>query len=379
MRVAVVANTSWYLYNFRLNLMRSLAAAGHQVIAIAPDDAYVDKLTQAGIQHYAIPLQGTSINPLREIFTVLSLLRVFRQQRIAVALTYTPKGNIYAGLAAAAANITAIPNVSGLGRVFTRESPLTWLVRRLYRITFYRSPRVFFQNMQDMHMFVSERLVRPTQAERIPGSGVDLERFMPTVGKPDHGKDRVVFLLVARMLWDKGVGDYIEAARLVKANHPQAEFRLLGFVDMTNPSGISHTQLRQWQEEGVARYLGSSDDVVPHLHAADFVVLPSYYREGVPRSLLEAASMAKPVIASDVNGCRDVVEDGITGFLCRPRDPQHLAERMTDLIALSAQARKEMGRLGREKMIREFDERIVIHRYRGVLAQLAQGYATSPS
>lgn len=384
MRIAVIANTSWYLYNFRLSLMRALMAAGHEVVAVGPPDDYADKLLMAGIRHRAIPLAGASINPLRELRTVWALHRVLRDEGVEVALSYTPKGNIYGAMAAAMNGLPTVPNVSGLGRVFIRRSPLTWLVKQLYRFTFGRAARVFFQNREDLESFVGSGLVDAGKVVRLPGSGVDLARFAPVeraasrLAEPPHqageadGCERFVFLLVARLLWDKGVGEYVEAARKVQQKHPAAAFRLLGFLDVQNPSAIPRAQVEAWEKEGVVRHLGSTDDVLPYLRDADCVVLPSFYKEGVPRTLLEAAAMAKPLITTDAPGCRDTVDDGVTGFLCRLRDADDLADKMLRMIEMDRAERQVMGQRGREKMMREFDERIVIDRYLDVVGEMAQ-------
>lgn len=384
MRIAVIANTAWYLYNFRLSLMQALVAAGHEVLAIGPADDYVDKLAAAGIRHRAIPLAGASVNPLRELRTVWALYRVLRSERVDLVLSYTPKGNIYGAMAAAVNKVPTVPNVSGLGRLFIRHSPLTWLVKQMYRFAFGRARRVFFQNREDMESFVRLGLVGAGKAERLPGSGVDLARFAPAQHTGLHpesplqarddaappGED-FVFLLVARLLWDKGVGEYVEAARKVRQKHPAAEFHLLGFVDVQSPSAIPRAQVERWVEEGVIRYLGSTDDVLPCLSNADCVVLPSFYREGVPRALLEAAAMAKPIITTDAPGCRDTVDDGVTGFLCRPRNADDLAEKMLRMIEMDRDHLKAMGQRGHEKMVREFDERIVIGRYLDAIGEIA--------
>lgn len=385
MRIAVIANTSWYLYNFRLNLMQALAAAGHEIVAVGPADDYVGKLVSAGIRHRAIPLSGASVNPLRELRTVWALHRIFRDDGVEVVLSYTPKGNIYGAMAAAMNSLPTAPNVSGLGRVFIRPGPLTWLVRQLYRFAFSRAARVFFQNREDLELFVRMGLVDAGKAERLPGSGVDLARFIPvgpvTSSLADRplrveeglgaGRDRFVFLLVARLLWDKGVGEYVEAARKVKRKYPETAFRLLGFLDVQNPSAIPRAQVEAWVAEGIVEYLGSTDDVLPCLRAADCVVLPSY-REGVPRTLLEAAAMAKPLIATDAPGCRDTVDDGVTGFLCRLRDANDLADKMLRMIEMERDHFVAMGHRGRKKMMREFDERIVIERYLEIVNALAK-------
>lgn len=369
MRIAIIANSSWYLYNFRLNLMQTLMAAGHEVVAVGPPDDYVGKLVAAGVRHRAIPLAGASVNPLRELTTVWALHRLFRSEGIEAVLSYTPKGNIYAAMAAAMNGLPTVPNVSGLGRVFIRRSPLTWVVTQLYRLTFGRATRVFFQNQDDLDLFVGMGLVGAGKAERLPGSGVDLARFASAGQGGAAGRGNFAFLLVARLLWDKGVGEYVEAARKVRRQYPAAEFRLLGFLDVQNPSAIPRAQVAAWVAEGVVNYLGSTDDVLPYLHAADCVVLPSY-REGVPRTLLEAAAMAKPLITTDAPGCRDTVDDGVTGFLCRLRDADDLASKMLRMIEMDRDDFVSMGRRGREKMVREFDERVVIDRYLNVVDAL---------
>lgn len=392
MRVAVVANSSWYLFNFRLSLMQALKAAGHEVVAVGPADDYVGRLAAGGVRHRAIPLAAASVNPVRELGTVWALYRVIRDEGVDVVLSYTPKGNIYGALAAAMNGSPTVPNVSGLGRVFIRRSPLTRLVKQLYRLALRRAAPVFFQNLDDLHLFVRLGLVGAAQAERLPGSGVDLERFAPagsgaafglTERPPRAGpgaacrRHGFTFLLVARLLWDKGVGEYVDAARKVRLKYPAVEFGLLGFLDVQNPSAIPHGQVAAWVAEGVVDYLGSTDDVLPYLRRADCVVLPSY-REGVPRTLLEAAAIAKPLITTDAPGCRDAVDDGVTGFLCRLRDADDLADKMLRMVEMDRDEFLAMGRRGREKMVREFDERVVIARYLEVVDQIAnRGVQTS--
>ena len=369
MRIAVVSNTCWYLFNFRLNLMLALQAAGHTVVAVAPSDAYAQRLRDAGLIFEAVPISGGGTHPLRELQSVLRLGAVFRRHRVGLVLSYTPKGNLYSALACIALRIAFVPNVSGLGRAFIRKSLVTQVARILYRITFGRACRVFFQNLDDMDVFVGSGLVQAIKAERLPGSGVDLSRFVPAplaaraAGAP-------VFLLVARMLWDKGVGEYVEAARRVRALHPGACFQLLGFLDVDNPSAISRQQMDEWLAEGVVAYLGRSDEVRGFLAQADCVVLPSY-REGVPRTLLEAAAMARPVITTDAPGCRDTVIHGETGFLCRAADAQDLADKLLIFMALTPEERQAMGQRGREFVEKNFDERLVIERYLEVVAEIA--------
>jgi len=365
-RIAVVANTAWYLANFRLNLMQALRAAGHEVVAVAPAGEHASRLTDAGLSFEPVAISGAGTNPLRELGAVLALARAFRRHRVDLVLSYTPKGNLYSALACIPAGRDFVPNVSGLGRAFIRPSLITQVVKLLYRGTFGRARRVFFQNQDDLDTFVQAGLVPATLTERLPGSGVDLQRFQPAA-LPQRAAEAPVFLLVARMLWDKGVGEYVAAARQVRQRHPGARFQLLGFADVANPSAIPRQQLDDWVAEGVVEYLGATDDVRPWLAQADCVVLPSY-REGVPRTLLEAAASARPVITTDAPGCRDTVRDGVTGWLCRPADADDLAQRLLSFVASPAAARAAMGAEGRRYMEQHFDERQVIARYLAVAA-----------
>ncbi|WP_160118091.1 glycosyltransferase family 4 protein [Pandoraea pulmonicola] len=366
--MAIVANTAWYLVNFRLNLMKELQRAGHSVVAVSSDDSeQVEHFKVLDVPFEAVAISGSGTNPLREAISVWGLFRALRKHRIDVVLSYTPKGNIYAGLAATMAGVAIVPNVSGLGRAFIRESLLTGIVKVLYRVAFKRAPRIFFQNMDDLEAFASAGLVAREQCVRLPGSGVDLDRFTPAP-MPERAVGAPVFLLVARLLWDKGVGEFVDAARIVKATYPDATFRLVGFPGVDNPSAVTEADIEQWQ--GLVEYKGPTPDVRPFMVDADCVVLPSY-REGVPRTLLEAAATMRPIITTDAPGCRDTVLDGVTGFMCQPKSAQDLADKMLAFLRLTAVERAQMGEAGRKRIEREFDERIVLKRYVDLLASLS--------
>ena len=256
--------------------------------------------------------------------------------------------------------VEVINNIAGLGAVFVTNNWLTKLVRGLYRVALSRSNKVFFQNDDDRQLFVLGGLVAEEVADRLPGSGIDLEQFQPS---PLPESRSVRFLLIARMLWDKGVGEFVQAARMLKQRGVDAECSLLGFLDVRNPAAISRKQMDDWVAEGVVRYLGVSDNVREEIARAHCVVLPSFYREGTPRALLEAAAMARPIVTSDSVGCRDVVDDGVNGYLCKPKDAADLAEKMERIVALSPAERAAMGLRSREKAEREFDEQIVVKKY----------------
>jgi len=368
MHILITANTSWGLINFRGGLIRTLLADGHKVTALAPPDESTSRLQETGCRFIPLEMDNKGTSPLRDGALLLKMWRVFRKERPDVLLSYTIKNNIYGALAARLVGIPVLPNVTGLGTVFIKETWLTTLVKLLYRLGFARAPVVFFLNREDMSLFVQQKLVAPGQAALLPGEGVDLEHFKPVDRGPDGGP---VFLLVARMLWDKGVGIFVEAARRIRARHPDARFQLLGFLDVDNTTAVDRKTMDSWVAEGVVEYLGSSDDVRPFVAAADCIVLPSF-REGLPRSLLEAVAMARPIIATDAPGCRDVVDDGRNGFLCQPRDVDSLADALERFIALPPEERRRLGLAGRARAERDFDEKIIIEAYRDKLSALQQ-------
>jgi glycosyltransferase involved in cell wall biosynthesis len=362
-KIALVANTAWYLANFRLNLAHALQEAGYEVIAIAPPGTDSARIEAAGIRFIPLPMDNKGTNPARDLALFHRLVRLLRQERPAVLLGYTIKPNVYGGLACRMLRIPSIHNISGLGTVFIRDTWITRLVKTLYRQGLKNARTVFFQNPDDRDLFLKLGMVCAGQAQSLPGSGVDLERFSPCPVIERDGAVPFRFLLIARMLWDKGIGEYVEAARKLKAEGRNVECELLGFLGSDNPTAIPPETISAWEREGLVRHLGATEDVRPHLAEADCVVLPSYYREGTPRSLLEAAATARPIVTTDAVGCREAVDDGETGFLCRPRDADDLADKMRQMMDLPWAARAQLGQMGREKMVRQFDEGIVIDRY----------------
>jgi glycosyltransferase involved in cell wall biosynthesis len=373
MNIAIVANTTWYLSNFRSNLIRRLLADGHRVVALGAFDGYEVTLRALGIEVHPVPFDGGGLHPGRQLQAVADLRAALQRSGSQLVLSYTPKGNLYAALALATLpGVLQVANVSGLGRAFVEKTWLTQVVKPLYRFAFQRAAWVFFQNQDDLQAFLAMKLVPAEKAERIPGSGVDLERFRPS-GQPttfEETGQQPTFLMVARLIWDKGVGQFVDVARQVRRTWPDARFQLLGALAAPGPAAVLREDLAVWAREGVVEYLGTSDDIRPHLAAADCVVLPSYYREGVPRSLLEAAAMAKSVITTDAIGCRDAVDDGVTGLLCTPRDVNSLKEALLRWLDLPQAERRMMGTAARAKMILEFDEQRVIERYCAVIAQV---------
>lgn len=366
-KILVAANATWNLVNFRVGLIRGLVAAGYEVVAVAPSDEYAPQLTELGCRYVPLSMDNKGTHPGRDLLFFLRFLRLLRKESPAICLGYTIKLNIYGSLAAHARGIPVINTIEGLGAVFMQKTWLTHLVSRLYRMSLLRSSKAYFLNDEDMALFIDDGLVPKPVADRLPGIGVDLDRFTPV---PLSGKTPLRFLLIARMLWDKGVGEFVEAARILKKQGLDANFCLLGFLDVQNPAAISRQQMDEWIAEGVIHYLGVSDNVAEEIAQADCIVLPSYYREGTPRTLLEAAAMARPIVTTDSVGCRDVVDDGVNGYLCKPRDAVDLADKISKMVALSHSKRTAMGLRGREKMEREFDEKIVINKYLTVIEEV---------
>jgi glycosyltransferase involved in cell wall biosynthesis len=366
-------NTAWNLVNFRSGLIRSLVAEGYEVVAVAPDDAYSARLSELGCRFVPLPMDNQGTHPLRDMLLTFRFWKLLRRERPDVLLAYTVKPNIYGSLAAGLLGIPVVNNIAGLGAVFIKDGWLVRLVRGLYRLALRRSAKVFFQNGDDRDLFVEASLVRPEQTDLLPGSGIDLTRFIPEAyeskTRPATEQIKFRFLLIARMLRDKGVAEYVAAAKLLRARWPNVDFCLLGFLDVENPAAISTEEMNAWVAEGYVRYLGVSDDVRSEIAAADCIVLPSY-REGTPRTLLEAAAMAKPIITTDAVGCREVVDDGVNGYLCKVRDAEDLAAKMDRMLGLSMSERVAMGREGRKKMEAQFDEKIVIAKYLQVVAEL---------
>jgi glycosyltransferase involved in cell wall biosynthesis len=359
--IAISSNTSWYLYNFRKNTILSLIKRGYKVIAIAPQDEYSTKLSELGCEFIDISIDQGGTNPVRDIQTFFAFYRIYKQKNIDVVLNFTPKNNIYSTLAAHFNGTKSINNIAGLGILFINESITSKIARFLYKISQAKASKLFFQNEDDRTLFLEKKITTSVETDRLPGSGVDLTRFTLSPA-PDDNKVR--FLLIARMLYDKGIGQYVEAARVLKARYgEQVELQLLGFLDVNNPSAVSSSQMQAWVDEGIVNYLGTSDNVELDIAKVDCMVLPSYYREGVPKSLLEAGAMGKPIVTTDNVGCRETVDDGVNGYLCELRSSGSLLEKLELIINKTHQERLAMGENSRLKIQNEFDEQIVITKY----------------
>jgi glycosyltransferase involved in cell wall biosynthesis len=368
-KIVFLYNSAGYLYRFRLGLMLSMKNKGWQVIAAAPFDESAAKIEAEGIRFLALPINRKGKNPWTDFRMGMRLAKFYRREKPDIVHHFTIKPVIYGTAAARFSGIPGIVNlIPGLGHVFLRGGILQLWVEGMYRTVFSPRVQVIFQNRNDLEYFVKRKVVKQKQAHMIFGSGVDTEVFSPNRFPAVDAPSRITFSLVTRMLWEKGVAEFVEAAAIVKKRNPRAHFQLIGAPDTGNPASVSVAWLEEQQALDYIDWVGYIDDVRPYLAGSAAVVLPSY-REGAPRALLEAASMGKPIVATDVPGCREVVDDGINGYLVPPKNAKKLAHAMLKLADDPA-GRRQMGMAAREKAVKHFDERIIIRKTLEVYEQL---------
>ncbi|WP_233347982.1 glycosyltransferase family 4 protein [Luteimonas sp. MC1572] len=372
-KIVLFANTDWYLYNFRRSLALALQAHGYELLLISPPGPYGEKLRALGLRWEPVPMDRRSLNPLREAKLLAWLVSLFRRERPAVVHGFTIKCAVYGSLAARLAGVPARVNaVAGMGYVFTSNDTKARVLRPLVRALLRTAldggnARLVLQNPDDVALFEAARLVDREHVRLIPGSGVDCSRFVARQGQRDSTRPLRV-LLAARLLWDKGLAEFVEAARRLQGEGRAIEFLLAGDPDPGNPAAVPEATVRAWADEGVVQWLGHVDDMAALFASVDVVVLPSY-REGLPKGLIEAAACALPLVTTDVPGCREVVSDGVDGLLVPVRDAAALAAaiaRLHDDPELAAR----FGKAARAKALAEFDEKIVIDRTLAVYREL---------
>lgn len=367
MKVAIVLNTSWNIYNFRMGLIKALREDGHEIHTIAPVDDYTSFLVESGCVHHAVKMDSRGANPLKDLALTFELFSIYRRLRPDVILHFTIKPNVYGTLAASLLRIPTINNVCGLGTIFLKKGVTSRVAKWLYRASFRFATKVFFQNSDDRAIFLEERLIAPDIADLVPGSGIDLTRFQPVEFKRNK---TFTFLLVSRLITDKGILEFVEAIRQLRIEGIDARFQVLGAKDPNHKRGIATEVIESWISNNTIEYLGTTKDVRPFMEQADCVVLPSY-REGTPRTLLEAASLGKPIVTTDVPGCHHVVQHEYNGLLCTVKSPEDLASKMKQMACSPDETLLTFGRNGRKKMEAEFDEARVIQKYREGLRALA--------
>lgn len=358
--VFLTSNTSWYLYNFRKTTIRAIHAQGYSVVCLSPQDDFSARLeAELGVKHIALPMVGKSTGVVQELKSLLFIWRTFRRYRPMFVFNFTIKLNLYGGLACILLRLPFANNISGLGTAFIHDSWLFRRVRQVYGWMNRRARHLFFQNEEDLAVFRDAGLLGDTPMTLLPGSGVDLDHF---AFQPLSEGEPITFVMIARLLGDKGVREYAGACRMLKEQGVASRCLLVGPLGVSNHSAVSEAEVACWQEEGIVEYLGAADDVRPMIAQSHVLVLPSY-REGMPRTVLEAAAMGRPAIVTDVPGCRQAIEAGKTGWLCEARSDTSLAEQMLNVIGMSAAERQGAGNAARERMEASFSEARVVQAY----------------
>ncbi|MDE2225148.1 MAG: glycosyltransferase family 4 protein [Xanthomonadaceae bacterium] len=374
-KVILFANTDWYLFNFRRSLALALQAEGYDVLLLSPSGKYGPRLRALGLRWQPLQMDRRSVNPLRETALLLRVVTLLRRERPALLHNFTIKSAVYGSLAARMARVPARINaVDGLGYVFAsndrKARVLRPAVRALLRSALRgRNTRLILQNPDDKAAFEQFKLVESSRVKLIPGAGVDCTRFTPRTTRRSTAGGPVRILLAARLLWEKGIAEYAQAARSLRAQGRDVRFLLAGTPDPGNPAAVPEATLRGWVEEGVLEWLGHVGNMRELYASVDIVVLPSYYREGIPTSLTEGAACGLPLITTDMPGCREVVTDGEDGLLIQPRDAEALASAIARLLD-SPELAARLGNAARAKALDVFDEQIIIRRTLDVYRKL---------
>lgn len=364
-KILLVANTGWYLYNFRLPLAKALQKEGATVVLVSPWDSYVEKLQAEGFWWIELDLDRRSTNPVLELYCIFRLLLIYLVEKPDIVHHFTIKCVLYGTLAAKLSRTKSIVNaITGLGYVFINQGIKAKLLRLIIQPLYFfvlstKGSQVIVQNEDDGNLLVSRKLVSANKLTLIRSSGVDLQRFSPDSLK-QNGHSLTV-LLASRVVGDKGVYEYVEAARWFREKGYTTNFKLAGSLYLDNPTAILPAEISAWVEEGLIEWVGHVDNIETVIAESDIVVLPSHGGEGVPKILIEAAAMAKPLVATDVPGCRDVIESGKTGFLVPPKEPILLAEAI-GLLLKDPELRYRMGERGRAKVAKDFDVKVVVEK-----------------
>lgn len=357
--IVVCSNYAWTVLNFRLGLIRRLKSEGYKVVVLTQFDGFEKEIASEVDSIEPLFISRKGINPFVDLFTILNISRCLIKHQANILLSFTIKPVIYGSIAARITNVSSVAMITGLGTAFIATNWLTAIVKKLYAFSLSSASAVFFQNNDDKELFVENDLVDPMICQITPGSGLDIKKY-PYL--PYRSSGELVVLLVARLLWDKGIMEFVDAARALKNRFPKVQFQLLGPIGVENRTSIPESEVQKWVREGVIRYLGETEDVKPYLEKACCVVLPSY-REGTSRVLLEAAAVGRPLIATNVPGCKEIIVEGVTGYLCEPRDHFSLARKIEQMLMIEPEERRIMGVKGRAKVELEYDQEIVFDSY----------------
>ncbi len=365
MRIVFSSNVSWSIYNFRRGLLNELKNDGNEIFTVALKDEFSEKLQKLGFSHINICINNNSKNPIKDLNLIYQYYKIYKKIAPDIICHNAIKPNIYGTIAAGMLRIPVVNNISGLGTLFIKSSLSTKIAKLLYRISQRKASKVFFQNNDDLQLFLKNKLITKDKCILIPGSGVNTQLFIrdKEVNKKNQNFS---FLFIGRLIYDKGIIEYIEAVRIIKNKFSNVEFNILGPIYHSNETAINKSELEGWVKNGYINYIGETDFVKEEMDKVNCIVLPSY-REGLSKVLIEASSMSLPIITTNVPGCKDVVIDGETGFLCKVRDSSDLAIQMRKMILLSKEEQVLMGENGRKRAVEVFDEKIIINHYKDVI------------
>ena len=370
--IAIIENHIISTNTVRFVLTKYLIDAGYNVTILSTGTE--KELGIARSFGFTVIDVGTSNTKPTEVLRYINTLRkTLKMIKADICLTFTMRPAIWGNIVTGLLGIPTITNITGIGPLAENNSSVYQLARILYKFVLKKTARVFFQNNDDCQLFLDKKFVKPSQVEIIPGSGVDTGYFYPMPKK--HNQDTFVFLYISRLIKDKGILEFVEAARILKNQNIPAEFHVLGpyYSQNLKENIVTEKQIVHWVEAGTVKYLGAAADVRPYIADSDCIVLPSY-REGMSNVLLEAGSMEKPSITSDTTGCRDIVVPNETGYLCKVKDADDLAEKMLKMYNLDNAAREEMGKKARGLMKVKFAKQIVINAYAAAIETVLKNH-----
>jgi glycosyltransferase involved in cell wall biosynthesis len=360
--ISLSANSSWYLYNFRASTIKSLIENNFTVVCLVPNDSYLKNLETLGCKCYKININPKGQNPFSDFLLCIQFFYFYCKLRPSVAMHFTIKNNIYGTFGAYLANVPSINNVTGLGTAFINKNIISRIVSFLYKVSQRCAAEVFCQNPEDLELLKIKKLVPSEKLILIPGSGVDTQKFHPKLKSEYQDLEKAfTFLYAGRMLADKGLYELINAFAFINRSSIVCKLWLCGLIDKNNKSAIPSDVIEGWKKFAWVEWKGPSSSIEKIMAQVDCLVLPSY-REGMPRSILEASSMALPIIATDVAGCKHIIKHKENGLLCKPKDSISLQNSIMEMLDLDLEKRSTMGKRGREIVVNQFDEQIVIQK-----------------
>jgi glycosyltransferase involved in cell wall biosynthesis len=360
-KIAVIENGLFSTYTMRDGLMQRLLKEGYDVTILTHTNSFVSQVEKTGL--HVINIGSGNLNPWKVLKYIFNLYSALKKIQPDVCLTFSIRPAIWGNFITRHLNIPTITNITGVGPLFISKNLAYRIARSIYRPALQKTKKVFFQNFDDLNLFLEKKFVTKEIAERVPGSGVDYQKFSP-IKNEKTTEENFIFLFIGRLIKDKGIFEFVDAARMMRKKFPNTIFNVIGpfWHQNLKSNTITKSDLQNWIDEGIIDYQGEKKDIRKFIAEADCIVLPSY-REGTSNILLEAASMEKPIITTNTTGCKETVEDEVTGFLCKVKSAEDLADKMEKMFLLSEEDRKTMGRKGRQKIIKEFDKQIVINTY----------------